>query len=83
MNKMYIRNKWIYHTPQLKLDECVDNAMSEYAQQEAIAFNIWCLINCMLNDTGGGPFWVYEGKAYDFCNDIPALYQIYKSQSTK
>lgn len=33
---------WIHHTPLLKLDECVDNAMEEYAEQEAIAFRDWC-----------------------------------------
>ncbi len=26
-----IRTKWIRHTPHLKLDDCVDNAMQEYA----------------------------------------------------
>lgn len=29
-----IRIKWIRHTPLLKLDECVDSAMREYADQQ-------------------------------------------------
>ena len=39
--KMYIRNKWIYHTPLLNLDKCVDNAMDEYAKEIAIDFANW------------------------------------------
>ena len=31
--KEEIRTKWIRHTPLLPLDECVDNAMEEYASQ--------------------------------------------------
>ena len=31
MTKEEIRNKWIRHTPLIKLDECVDNAMQEFA----------------------------------------------------
>ena len=31
--KEEIRTKWIRHTPLLPLDECVDNAMQEYADQ--------------------------------------------------
>jgi len=31
--KEEIRTKWIRHTPLLKLDDCVDNAMEEYATQ--------------------------------------------------
>jgi hypothetical protein len=31
--KEEIRTKWIRHTPLLALDECVDNAMQEYANQ--------------------------------------------------
>lgn len=31
--KEEIRTKWIRHTPLLALDECVDNAMEEYANQ--------------------------------------------------
>ena len=31
--KEEIRTKWIRHTPLLKLDDCVDNAMEEYASQ--------------------------------------------------
>jgi hypothetical protein len=34
MDKETIRIKWIRHTPLLKLDECVDNAMQEYADQQ-------------------------------------------------
>jgi hypothetical protein len=30
-SKEEIRTKWIRHTPLLKLDDCVDNAMEEYA----------------------------------------------------
>jgi hypothetical protein len=29
-----IRTKWIRHTPHLRLDECVDKAMQEYAEQQ-------------------------------------------------
>ena len=32
-SKEEIRTKWIRHTPLLSLDECVDNAMEEYANQ--------------------------------------------------
>jgi hypothetical protein len=31
--KEEIRTKWIRHTPLISLDECVDNAMEEYANQ--------------------------------------------------
>lgn len=40
--KEEIRTKWIRHTPLLPLDECVDNAMEEYASQcqEDMAYKI-------------------------------------------
>ena len=41
MIKEEIRIKWIRHTPLKKLDECVDGAMDEYAEQEAIGFFKW------------------------------------------
>ena len=36
MTKEEIRTKWIRHTPLMKLDECVDNAMDEYAKETFI-----------------------------------------------
>ena len=33
ISKEEIRIKWIRHTPLMKLDDCVDNAMEEYATQ--------------------------------------------------
>lgn len=30
--KEQIRTRWIRHTPHMKLDECVDNAMEEYSK---------------------------------------------------
>lgn len=37
MSKEEIRIKWIRHKPLIKLDECVDNAMQEYADQQTKA----------------------------------------------
>lgn len=34
MTKEEIRTKWIRHTPLMKLDECVDKAMQEYADHQ-------------------------------------------------
>jgi hypothetical protein len=36
-----IRIKWIRHTPLLKLDECVDNAMMEWAEIMSTGFCNW------------------------------------------
>ena len=33
-NREEIRTKWIRHKPLMKLDECVDNAMQEYSDQQ-------------------------------------------------
>lgn len=38
MTREEIRTKWIRNTTLLKLDECVDNAMDQYAKQVAIGF---------------------------------------------
>jgi hypothetical protein len=40
--KEEIRTKWIRHTPLLPLDECVDNAMEEYAINEMEEYAIQC-----------------------------------------
>lgn len=55
--------------------------MSEYAQQEAVEFNKWCMIHCELKDLGGGSFYVYKNNNYDFNNGIEHLYQLFKNRT--